>query len=60
MPTDPELAHGDTKEPSVGEDIDSTDGHDDETHGQVGHRQAHDVHVAHLQRHKKGHTLLIM
>jgi len=45
----PELADGDAERPVDGEDVDGADGHYDDADGQVGRRQAHDEHVAHLQ-----------
>lgn len=48
--TYPELAKRQAEEPVVGEDVDGADGHDDEPDDEVSQRQAHDVHVANLQR----------
>jgi len=43
---------GDSESPVDGEYVDGAHGHDDKTDDEIGDRQTHDEHVAHLHKHQ--------
>ena len=55
--TDPELTQDESEGPGVCEGVDGTDGHDDQSHNEIRHRQTHNKHVAHLQNNQPKSSL---